>query len=90
MQLGMKQQLSKKEKDMIANTKKSIIICNNGYADGMPSIISSEITNLKKCDIHIMGLPHKTAVHHPKVDVLPPSSSEIIKKNRITCKIISE
>lgn len=83
-------ELSKKEKDMIANTKKSIIICDNDYADGMPAIISSKITNLKKCDIHIMGLPYKTAGHHPKVDVLPPSSSEIIKKIELLAKKISK
>ena len=72
--------LTKKEKEMLKNTQKKIIICDNDYADGLPSILASKINVISNCKIEIMGLPNKTAGHHTKKDVLPPNSSEIIKK----------
>jgi pyruvate/2-oxoglutarate/acetoin dehydrogenase E1 component len=72
--------LTKKEKEMIKNTKKRIIICDNDYTDGLPSLISSKINNLAKCNIDLMGLPNKTAGHHSKKDILPPNALMIIKK----------
>ena len=33
-----------------------------------------------KAKIEILGLPYKTAGHHPKVDVLPPNTKKIISK----------
>ena len=72
--------LSKKEKEMLKNTNKKIIICDNDYVDGLPSIISAKINKLTNCKIDLMGLPNKTAGHHSKNDVLPPNSSDIIKK----------
>ena len=77
--------MSKKEREMIKNTKKNIIICDNDYVDGLPSIISSKIRNLANCKITLMGLPDKTAGHHSRNDVLPPNSDKIIQmihKNR--------
>lgn len=72
--------LTKKEKEMLKNTKKNIIICDNDYVDGLPSIISSKIRNFVKCKISLMGLPDRTAGHHSKNDVLPPNSQDIIRK----------
>ena len=72
--------LSKKEKEMLKNTSKKIIICDNDYVDGLPSIISAKINKLTNCKIDLMGLRNKTAGHHSKNDVLPPNSSDIIKK----------
>lgn len=73
--------LTKKEIKQIKNTSKSILICDDDYVEGIPSIVASKIMNLNsKVKIHLLGLPQKTAGHHPKTDVLPPSSSRIIKK----------
>tara|TARA_B100000780_G_C21123993_1_gene455628 strand:- start:801 stop:1712 length:912 start_codon:yes stop_codon:yes gene_type:complete len=73
--------LTKKEIEQIKNTSKSILICDDDYVDGIPSLIASKIMNLNsKVKIHLLGLPQKTAGHHSKTDVLPPSSSKIIKK----------
>ena len=73
--------LSKKEIDQIKKTSKSILICDDDYVEGIPSIIASKIMNINnKVKIHMFGLPDKTAGHHPKVDVLPPSAKQIIRK----------
>lgn len=73
--------LSKKEIDQLKNTSRSILICDDDYVEGIPSLIASKIMNFNsKAKIHLLGLPQKTAGHHPKVDVLPPSSSRIINK----------
>jgi len=73
--------LSKKEINQLKNTERSILICDDDYVDGIPSLIASKILNLDlNAKIHLLGLPQKTAGHHPKVDVLPPSSKNIIKK----------
>ena len=67
---------------MLKNTKKNIIICDNDYADGLPSIISSKIRNFVKCKISLMGLPDKTAGHHSKNDVASTKFSRYNKKNK--------
>jgi len=73
--------LSKKEIEQVKQTSKSILICDDDYIDGMPSLIASKIMNINlKVKLYMLGLPDKTAGHHPKVDVLPPSSIQIIKK----------
>ena len=73
--------LSKKEINQLKRTEKSILICDDDYVDGIPSLIASKILNLNlTARTHLLGLPQKTAGHHPKVDVLPPSSKDIIKK----------
>tara|TARA_B100000989_G_scaffold295376_1_gene276328 strand:+ start:690 stop:1601 length:912 start_codon:yes stop_codon:yes gene_type:complete len=73
--------LSRKEIDQLKKTQKSILICDDDYVDGIPSLIASKILNLNlKAKIHLLGLPPKTAGHHPRVDVLPPSSKKIIKE----------
>jgi len=73
--------LSKKEIKTIKKTKKSILICDNDYEDGLPAIIKSKICNHNKsANIEVLALPYKTAGHHPKVDVLPPSTVQIISK----------
>ena len=72
--------LSKKEKEMLKNTQKKIIICDNDYTDGLPSILASKINIITNCKIEMMGLPNKTAGHHTKKDVLPPNSLDVIKK----------
>jgi pyruvate/2-oxoglutarate/acetoin dehydrogenase E1 component len=78
--------LSKQEIKQIKETSKAILICDNDYTDGIPSIISSKIMNLnKKAKIYLVGLPQKTAGHHPKVDVLPPSTKKIINKIYSVC-----
>ena len=73
--------LSKKEMEQIKKTSKSILICDDDYIEGIPSLIAAKIMNINfKVKIYMLGLPDKTAGHHPKVDVLPPSSTQIIKK----------
>jgi pyruvate/2-oxoglutarate/acetoin dehydrogenase E1 component len=72
--------LSILDKKILSSTKKGIIICDNDYIEGMPSIISAKIMNLVNCNIYLMGLKNKTAGHHPKKDLLPPSSLDLINK----------
>ena len=72
--------MSKKEKEMLKNTQKRIINCDNDYTDGLPSILASKINIITNCKIEMMGLPNKTAGHHTKKDVLPPNSLDVIKK----------
>lgn len=73
--------LSINEIKTIKNTKKTILICDNDYEDGLPAIIKSKICNYNKfANIEVLALPYKTAGHHPKVDVLPPSTQQIITK----------
>lgn len=73
--------LSSKEINQIKKTSKSILICDDDYIEGTPSLLAAKIMNLNsKVKIYMLGLPNKTAGHHPKVDVLPPSGTQIIKK----------
>ena len=72
---------SKKELETLKKTNKGILICDNDYVDGLPAIIASNIMKNKvKSNIFTLGLPQKTAGHHPKKDVLPPNSKKIINK----------
>jgi pyruvate/2-oxoglutarate/acetoin dehydrogenase E1 component len=71
--------LSNSEKKTINQTKKLILICDNDYEDGLPAIIKSKVCDLTECpNIKILGLPYKTAGHHPKNDVIPPNAKKII------------
>jgi len=73
--------LSSREINTIKQTKNLIMICDNDYEDGLPAIIKSKISDYNmKAKIKILGLPYKTAGHHPKVDVLPPNARKIISK----------
>tara|TARA_B110000003_G_C16627764_1_gene525475 strand:- start:1262 stop:2191 length:930 start_codon:yes stop_codon:yes gene_type:complete len=72
---------SKKEIQSMATSKFGILICDNDYEDGMPAIISSNISKtIKIKNIHTFGLRQKTAGHHPKKDILPPSAKQIISR----------
>lgn len=79
---------SKKEKESMIISKFGVLICDNDYEDGIPAIISSNISKtIKVKSIHILGLKQKTAGHHPKKDILPPSAKQIISKiNKIINK----
>jgi hypothetical protein len=73
--------LSSKDINQIKKTYKSILICDDDYIEGTPTLLAAKIMNLNsKVKIFMLGLPNKTAGHHPKVDVLPPSGTQIIKK----------
>lgn len=62
-------------------SKYGILICDNDYEDGIPAIISSNVSKIiEKKNIYTLGLKQKTAGHHPNKDVLPPTSKKIIKK----------
>ena len=79
--------LSAREIEVIKNTKKKIIICDNDYEDGLPAILKSKIINYNKiANIEILGLPYKSAGHHSRVDVLPPDHKKIINQILLALK----
>ena len=60
--------------------KYGVLMTDNEYNDGILRTIAHKINEKTDKKIHVMGLQHKTAGHHSKVDNLPPDTSKIIKK----------
>ena len=71
--------LTKKLINTINSSKHGAIILDNDFEDGIPSIIAGKIQKLINKKIYTLGLKHKTAGHHSKVDNLPPKQSQIEK-----------
>ena len=75
-------------KKYFCTSKNGILISDNDYVDGLPAIIAHKITD--QCNhnvkVEVIGLKNKVAGHHSKVDVLPPSCSDLIKKINNICK----
>lgn len=79
--------MSKKGYDAIKNSKSGGLLLDDDYADGISNSIANKINLKVNKRIETMGLKDKTAGAHKKVDNLPPSVNEIIKKVK---RIISE
>jgi acetoin:2,6-dichlorophenolindophenol oxidoreductase subunit beta len=64
----------------IKNSKYGGIILDDDYVDGVSNSLANKINLQTKREIHTMGLKNITAGAHKKLDNLPPSHKEIIKK----------
>lgn len=64
----------------LENSKFGGIVLDDDYEEGAASSIAHRIMIETKSPVHTLGLRHRTAGFHPKVDNLPPSKDEIIKK----------
>lgn len=79
--------ISKKGYEAIKSSKSGGLLLDDDYADGISNSIANKINLKVNKRIETMGLKDKTAGAHKKVDNLPPSVNEIIKKVK---RIISE
>ncbi len=66
--------------EAIKKSKKGAILLDDDYVDGISNSLANRINLKTGKKIHTMGLKDKTAGAHAKVDNLPPSSKEIVKK----------
>jgi sulfopyruvate decarboxylase TPP-binding subunit len=80
--------IPKNIKKYFYTSKNGILISDNDYVDGLARIIAHKITDQCsfKVKVDVIGLKDKVAGHHTKVDVLPPSCSDLIKKINNMCK----
>jgi len=67
----------------IKSSKKGAILLDDDYVDGISNSLANNINLITKKQIHTMGLKNKTAGAHKKVDNLPPSPQEIVKKVKL-------
>ena len=80
--------IPKNIKKYFCSSKNGILISDNDYVDGLPRIIAHKI--IDQCNfnvkVEVIGLKNKVAGHHSKVDVLPPSRLDLVKKINNICK----
>ena len=67
-------------KDIFMLTGYGVLMTDNDYNDGILRTIAHKINEKTDKKIHVMGLEHRSAGHHNKVDNIPPDTSKIIKK----------
>jgi pyruvate/2-oxoglutarate/acetoin dehydrogenase E1 component len=72
--------MSSKSYEAIRLSKKGAIILDDDYVDGISNSLANKINLKTNKQINTMGLKNKSAGAHKKVDNLPPSPLEIIKK----------
>lgn len=72
--------ISKASIKCIANSKFGAIILDDDYVDGISNSIANKLSHLTNKKIFTLGLSNKSAGFHKRVDNLPPSSSQIVKK----------
>ena len=53
---------------------------DDDYVDGISNSLANKLSHMTDKKIFTLGLSDKSAGFHKKVDNLPPSSSQIIKK----------
>ena len=70
----------KKTFEAIKRSKKGAILLDDDYVDGISNSLANRINLKTGKKIYTMGLKDKTAGAHAKVDNLPPSAKEIVKK----------
>ena len=73
-------ELKKNWINAIKTSKYGVLMTDNDYNDGVLRTIAHKINEKTDKKIHVMGLEHKSAGHHYKVDNIPPDTSKIIKK----------
>ena len=73
-------ELKKNWINAIKTSKYGVLMTDNDYNDGVLRTIAHKINEKTDKKIHVMGLEHKSAGHHYKVDNIPPDISKIIKK----------
>ena len=66
--------------EAIKRSKKGAILLDDDYVDGISNSLANRINLKTGKKIYTMGLKDKTAGAHAKVDNLPPSAKEIVKK----------
>jgi len=79
--------ISKKGYEAIKNSKCGALLLDDDYVDGISNSIANKINLKVNKRVETMGLKDKTAGAHKKVDNLPPSISEIVRKVK---RIVSE
>ena len=72
--------LKKKIINAIKNSRFGGLLLDDDYVDGISNSLANKINLITSKKIHTMGLKNKTAGAHKKIDNLPPSYKEIIKK----------
>jgi|TARA_Y100000591_G_C21790231_1_gene676150 pyruvate/2-oxoglutarate/acetoin dehydrogenase E1 component len=72
--------ISKASIKCIANSKFGAILLDDDYVDGISNSLANKLSHMTDKKIFTLGLSDKSAGFHKKVDNLPPSSSQIIKK----------
>ena len=73
-------ELKKNWINAIKTSKYGVLMTDNDYNDGILRTIAHKINEKTDKKIHVMGLEHRSAGHHNKVDNIPPDTSKIIKK----------
>ena len=64
----------------VMDSKFGGIVLDDDYEEGVASSIAHKIMLNVNKPVHTLGLRHRTAGFHPKVDNLPPSKAEIVDK----------
>ena len=72
--------ISKASIKCIANSKFGAILLDDDYVDGISNSLANKLSHMTDKKIFTLGLSDKSAGFHKKVDNLPPSSSQIVKK----------
>ena len=72
--------ISKASIKCLANSKFGAILLDDDYVDGISNSLANKLSHMTDKKIFTLGLSDKSAGFHKKVDNLPPSSSQIIKK----------
>ncbi len=72
--------ISKASIKCIAKSKFGAILLDDDYVDGISNSLANKLSHMTDKKIFTLGLSDKSAGFHKKVDNLPPSSSQIIKK----------
>ena len=73
-------ELKKNWINAIKTSKYGVLMTDNDYNDGVLRTIAHKINEKTDKKIHVVGLEHRSAGHHYKVDNIPPDTSKIIKK----------
>lgn len=72
--------IGKKEINILNSCKYGGIVLDDDYVEGMTSDIAHRLMINSDKKVFTMGLKPRSAGFHPRVDNLPPTSQEIIKK----------
>jgi hypothetical protein len=73
--------LSSKDINQIKKTYKSILICDDDYIEGTPTLLAAKIMNLNsKVKKYMLGLPNKTAGHLLKLTYYHHLGHKLLKK----------
>ena len=69
------------------NSRFGGIVLDDDYEEGVASSIAHRMIMGSTSKVATMGLPHRTAGFHPRVDNLPPNADQIIDRVKEICNV---